>query len=60
MRVYAIIDIRSREFPLGDAVELCLSHEDAERFVEQVRDDDPELAGHLRIVEFEFEAGARG
>jgi hypothetical protein len=31
--------------------------EDAERFIEEVRGDDPELASYLRIEERELEAG---
>jgi hypothetical protein len=31
--------------------------EDAERFVEEVRGDDPKLASYLRIEERELEAG---
>jgi hypothetical protein len=31
--------------------------EHAERFIEEVRGDDPELAGYLRIEERELEAG---
>jgi hypothetical protein len=31
--------------------------EDAERFVEEVRGDDPEVAAKLRIEEREFETG---
>lgn len=50
MLVYAIVDTRSsRDHPLGDAVETFVRREDAERFVEEVRSDDPELAGYLRI-----------
>jgi hypothetical protein len=30
---------------------------DAERFIEEVRGDDPELASYLRIEERELEAG---
>ena len=33
--------------------------EDAERFVEEVRADDPELAAKARIEERELEAGGR-
>jgi hypothetical protein len=33
--------------------------EDAERFLEEVRGDDPELASYLRIEERELEAGGR-
>jgi hypothetical protein len=49
---YAILDLRSSpDHPLGDAVETFLRREDAERFVEEVRRDDPELASYLRIEE---------
>ncbi len=58
MIVYAILDIRSSlDHPLGDAVETFIRREDAERFIEEVRGDDPELAGYLRIEERELEAG---
>jgi hypothetical protein len=33
--------------------------DDAERFIEDVRGDDPELASYLRIEERELEAGGR-
>jgi hypothetical protein len=33
--------------------------EDAERFIEEVRGDDPELASYLRIEERELEGGRR-
>jgi hypothetical protein len=33
--------------------------EDAERFIEEVRGDEPELARHLRIGERELKAGSR-
>ena len=60
MIVYAIIDLRSSpDHPLGDAVETFLRREDAERFIEEVRGDDPDLASHLRIEERELEAGGR-
>ena len=45
--------------PLGDAVDTFVRREDAERFIEDVRRDDPELARHLRIEEHELEAGGR-
>jgi hypothetical protein len=58
VRVYVILDERSSATnPLGDAVETFIRREDAERFIEEVRGDDPELAGDLRIEEREFEAG---
>ncbi len=40
-----------------DAVEVFVRREDAERFLEDVGRDDPELATHLRIEERELEAG---
>ena len=42
-----------------DAVETFIRREDAERIVEEVRGDDPELASNLRIEERELEAGGR-
>jgi hypothetical protein len=48
--VYTIRDsTTSPDHPLDDAVETFIRREDAERFVEQVRGDEPELASHLRI-----------
>jgi hypothetical protein len=43
--------------PLGDAVDTFVRREDAERFVEEVRGDEPDLASYLRIEERELEAG---
>jgi hypothetical protein len=41
--VYAIIDLRSSpDHPLGDAIETFLRREDAERFIAEVRSDDPD------------------
>jgi hypothetical protein len=58
--VYAVIDDSlSPDFPFGDAVETFVRREDAERFIEDVRGDDPELASRLRIEERELEAGRR-
>jgi hypothetical protein len=60
MLVYAVIDVGSSpDHPLGDAVETFVRREDAERFIEKVRRDEPELATHLRIEEREPEAGGR-
>ena len=60
MLVYAIIDLRSSpDHPLGDAVEAFVRREDAARFVEEVRGDDPDLASYLRIEERGLEAGGR-
>ncbi len=54
MIVHAIIDLRSSpDHPLGDAVETFLRREDAERFIEEVRGDEPDLASYLRIEERE-------
>jgi hypothetical protein len=57
--VYAIVDVTlSPTSPLGDSIDVFVRREDAERFVEEIRGDDPELARHLRIEERELEAGA--
>jgi hypothetical protein len=56
--VYVIRDERcSPDHPLGGAIEVLIRREDAERFLEEVRKDEPELARHLRIVERELDAG---
>jgi len=56
--VYAAVDDSlSPMFPLGDALEVFVRREDAERFVDEVRSDEPELAAFLRIEERELEAG---
>ena len=58
MVVYVIRDERcSLGHPLGDAIEVLISREEAEQFLDEVRRDDAELARHLRIVERELEAG---
>ena len=58
MIVYAVVDdALSPDFPLGDAVDTFIRREDAERFVEEGRGDDPDLASNLRIEERELEAG---
>ena len=60
MIVYAVIDDSlSPSNPLGEAVDTFVRREDAERFIEDVRRDEPELAGYLRIEERELEAGGR-
>jgi hypothetical protein len=49
--VYAVLDERSSpDQPLGDAIETFGRREDAERFLEEVRRDDPVLAGYLCIL----------
>jgi hypothetical protein len=58
--VYAVLEVRSSpDHPIGDAVDVFVRREDAERFVEDVRRDDPELGSDVRIEELELEAGAR-
>ena len=47
------------EHPPGDAIETFIRREDAERFVEEIRGDEPELAESLRIEERELRAGGR-
>jgi hypothetical protein len=55
-----------RAFPVSTAhpesviaVETFVQREDAERSIEEVQGDDPELASYLRIEERELEAGGR-
>ncbi|HSF60931.1 MAG TPA: hypothetical protein VLA69_04500 [Gaiellaceae bacterium] len=58
MIVYAVIDDSlSDSSPLRDAIETFIRREDAERFVEEVRGDDAEMAAKLRIEERELETG---
>ena len=58
MIVYAVVDdALSPDFPLGVELETFVRREDAERFIEQVRGDEPEFATQLRIEERELEAG---
>ena len=58
--VYAVVDdALSPDFPLGVEVESFIRREDAERFVEEVRDDEPEIASNLRIEERELDVDVR-
>ncbi len=59
MIVYAVIDDSlSPDFPLGDSLEVFIRREDAERFIAEVRNDEPDVAAKLRIEERELlEAG---
>jgi hypothetical protein len=58
--VYVIRDERcSLDHPLGDAIEVLIRREDAERFIEEVRGDDPEVAAKLRIEERELRGRGR-
>ena len=60
MIVYAVVDdTLSLDFPRGDVVETFVRREDAERFIDEVRGDEPELTAMLRIEERELEAGGR-
>jgi hypothetical protein len=56
--VYAIVDDSLSRCLLGDSIDVFVRREDAERFIEEVRGDDPELAKPLRIEERELEAGS--
>jgi hypothetical protein len=57
--VYAVVDDSlSATSALGDSLDVFVRREDAERFIEEVRGDEPELARHLRIKERELETGA--
>ncbi len=58
MIVYTVVDdALSPNFPLGVELQVFIQREDAERFVDEVRGDDPEVAAELRIEERELEAG---
>ena len=60
VQVFAIVDdALSPSFPLGDAIETFIRREDAERFIEEVHGDHPQLASYLRIEERDLEAGGR-
>jgi hypothetical protein len=59
MIVYAVVDETiSPTSPLGDAIEVFLRREDAQRFIEEIEGDDPELAELLRIEQRELKAAA--
>ena len=56
--VYAVVDdALSPDFPLGVELEVFIRREDAERFIDEVRGDDPDLAAKLRIEHGELGAG---
>ena len=58
MIVYAVVDdALSSDFPLGVKLEVFIRRADAERFIEEVRGDEPEMAAKLMIEERELEAG---
>ena len=55
--VCAVVDDSLSRHMLGDSIDVFVRREDAERFIEEIRGDDPELAEQLRIEERELEAG---
>jgi hypothetical protein len=46
---YAVVDDSVSRHLLGDSMDVFVRREDAERFIEEVRGDDPELVKPLRI-----------
>ena len=60
MIVHAVVDDSSSPaHVLGEAVDVLVRRAGAERFIGEVRGDEPELARFLRIEERELEAGGR-
>jgi hypothetical protein len=59
VHVYAVVDESLAPWSMWAVMDVCVRREDAERFVEEVRGDEPELALYLRIEERELEAGGR-
>jgi hypothetical protein len=60
VHVYALVDDSlSPTSSLGDSIDVFVRREDAERFIDEVRRDDPDLAMPPRIEEREPEAGGR-
>jgi hypothetical protein len=56
--VHAVVDeALSPAFPLGVELGVFMRRQDAERFIEEVRGDDPGLAVKLRIEERELGDG---
>ena len=52
MIVYAVVDdALSPDFPLGVELEVFIRREDAVRFIEEARGDDPDVGAKLRIDE---------
>jgi hypothetical protein len=55
---YTILDSTpSPDHPLGPAVEVFIRSEGADRFIEDVHEDEPELPARLRIELTELESG---
>jgi hypothetical protein len=58
--VYAVADdALSPDFPLCVELEVFIQREDAERFIEEMRGDDPEIPAKLRIEERKLREGGR-
>lgn len=58
MIVYMVVDdTLSPTSPLGDAIDVFLRRDAAQRFVEEVRRDDSRLAEPMRIEEQELTVG---
>jgi hypothetical protein len=51
VRVWGVVDEQ-----LGEAIEVFVRREDAERFLEEVEHDEPETAAKLRVEAIELEA----
>jgi hypothetical protein len=60
VRIYAVLDVRSRSHEPVGTVETFVCREDAERFVASIRADDPEYAAYLGIEERELETRLLG
>jgi hypothetical protein len=54
MMFYAVVDDSLPHFTARRGSTRFIRREDAERFIEQVRGDEPELASYLRIEEREL------
>jgi hypothetical protein len=59
VRVYAVVDESLSRHWLGESIDVFVRREDAERFIVEIRGDEPGLARPLRIEEREAEAGGR-
>jgi hypothetical protein len=58
MLVYAVVDDSLPPAgPLGNAVDVFIRREDADRLVEEIRGDEPGLAASLRVEERVLQAG---
>jgi hypothetical protein len=55
--VYGVIDDSISPSSFWAVLEVSIRREDAQRLIEEIRSDDPELARQLRIEERELESG---